>query len=1047
MANEDFLSPWMVDKIKSGDVVLFLGAGASFGSWGSKGEKPLNGLKLRDQICDTFLGKQHKDKALTRVAEFAKYESSLNEVQQYIKTIFWPLQPAKFHELVAKFRWFSIVTTNYDLIVERAYGNVKSPAQRLEPIIRDGDNFSSIIRDNTAVPYLKLHGCLTVINDEGLPLILASEEYAKHKKNRERLFKHFADWARERPVIFVGYDISDPNIQQILFDLTDLGSHRPVYAIVDPGLDPIAMRYWQAHRFLTVKSTFEEFLNKLDSLIPAHTRSLASFITQSETTLRPWLASDLQPTDRLLVYLQGELQHVTPGIITGGVDARDFYRGKTCEWGVFEQSLDIKRRLGDELILDVVLSATETQKPKLFLLKGHAGAGTSVLLKRVAWDAAHDFEALIFCLNDGGVIRPDLFQEIAQLVKKQFILIVDDAIPHLSDINRLMQIAEKDSIPISILIGVRTNEWNVAGQDYESLVNGLFELKDLTDREIAELVEKLELHRSLGELEHLNKIDRIDLFKNNINKQLLIALHEATSGKPFEEIVLDEYQHITPIQAQLLYLDICTLHRLGVPVRAGLVSRVSEITFEFFKEQLFSPLEHVLNSYFDTGSRDYVYTTRHPLIAEFVFSQALPDPGERAAQLKRIIRHMDVDYESDREAFRQLIKGKTLADLFADKTIANDIFSAAEESGASKSFIYHQKAVFELNHANGNMKLALKYVGQALDEIGRSDKSIEHTKAVILRRMALESEHPLEKEQLRTEAKQILEKQLKGTKASHPYHTLGQLLIDTLKDQIKSLVASDQANWRELDQRGVSEMIRQAEECISNGMQSFPGDEFLLSLDSDLGGLLNDEPRAFTSLQQANNSQPGRSFIAVRLARTHVQNEKIQEAITVLEKCLSTNTNSKEAHLELAKVYMLADENGKSSEISHHLKRSFTDGDSNINAQLLYFRHEYLYGNREDALAGFKKLGELRIASTFRNKIQNPAKNPDGTDAVYQGVVKSKHESFCFVQCVELRSSIFVMNHQFDENDWEQLTEGGRVKMNLGFALKGPQGMNAKLAD
>lgn len=1043
MTQENFLTPWLIEKIKYGEAILFLGAGATYGATGSKGEKTLNGLALRDSIAEKFLGGKHKDKPLARVSEFAKYESTLFDVQNHIKSIFNPLHPAKFHELITQFRWFAIVTTNYDLVVERAYEKSVSALQHLEPIIKNGDNFSNVIRDNTALPYLKLHGCLTTINDEHLPLILASEEYAKFQKNRDRLFKHFADWARERPVIFVGYDISDPNIQQILFDLTDLGVHRPPYVLVDPSLDSIATRYWQAHRFITIPSTFEQFLNQLDATIPTHTRGISALISESKSTLSPWITANVKPTDRLLAYLEEEVRHVHIGVITTGIDPKEFYRGGSMKWGVFEQNLDIKRRLSDEIILDVVLSASELQKPKLFLLKGHAGSGVSVLLRRIAWDAAKDFEGLVFLIKKGGVIRPDLFLEIAQLVKCPFTLIVDDAIPHLNDISKLLQLATKDSIPLSILAGVRANEWNVVSVDFESLVNEIYELKDLTEKETIDLIDKLELHRSLGELIHLSKSERIDLFRNNLNKQLLVALHEATSGKPFENIVLDEYMHITPLAAQVLYLDICTLHRLGVPVRAGLISRVSEITFQYFRDQLFAPLEHVLHTYFDGGSKDYVYTTRHPLIAELVFTQALPNPIERAAQIKRIIRHMDIDYESDREAFNQLVRGKTLADLFVDKSIVNDIFDAAEESGAAKSFIFHQKTVFELNHPNGNMKLALQYISKAGDENGRGDRSIEHTKAVVLRRMALEVEHPLEKERLRNEAKIILGKQMKNSKGSHAFHTLGQLLIDILKDEIIKLTNIENKDWRELEQRGISDIIRQSEECISNGLQLFPGDEFLLSLDAELGKLLNDEPRALASLKQAFTSQPSRSFIAIRLARSYLQVDNYEDAISTLEKCLSVNTSSKEAHLELAKIYMQLDEFGKKTEILFHLKRSFTEGDSNLQAQFLYFRHEFLYGNKDDGLTGFKKLADTRTPTHFKTKIQNIAKNSDGQIIKFTGSVKVKHESYCFVTCLELRSDIFVLYNQFEDNVWEQIKEGSRIKMNIGFTMKGPQGVNA----
>ncbi len=120
----ELLSPWLIEKLQNGDCILFLGAGAAIGSEGLKGERPPSGAKLRDLLSDKFLGGKNKDKSLARVADYAKYESSLPDVQDFIRSVFLPLQPAGFHKLIPLFRWFAIVTTNYDLVVERAYVSV-----------------------------------------------------------------------------------------------------------------------------------------------------------------------------------------------------------------------------------------------------------------------------------------------------------------------------------------------------------------------------------------------------------------------------------------------------------------------------------------------------------------------------------------------------------------------------------------------------------------------------------------------------------------------------------------------------------------------------------------------------------------------------------------------------------------------------------------------------------------------------------------------------------------------------------------------------------
>jgi hypothetical protein len=50
-----------------------------------------------------------------------------------------PFQPADFHLLIPTFAWAGIATTNYDLVVERAYQRAPSPLQKVVPNVKDGD--------------------------------------------------------------------------------------------------------------------------------------------------------------------------------------------------------------------------------------------------------------------------------------------------------------------------------------------------------------------------------------------------------------------------------------------------------------------------------------------------------------------------------------------------------------------------------------------------------------------------------------------------------------------------------------------------------------------------------------------------------------------------------------------------------------------------------------------------------------------------------------------------------------------------------------------
>jgi SIR2-like domain len=1041
MSSTPLLTPSLLETIKKGDAILFLGAGASRGAVGARGEKPPTGEELRNLLCDRFLGGALKSKPLAQVAELCKNEAGLIKLQEYIKQIFYPLYPAEFHKLVASFRWFSIVTTNYDLVLERAYEQFQERQQTLAPILHDGDNFSDRLRDPSQFVYLKLHGCITHITDEKLPLILASEEYAKYKKERERLFRHFQDWARERPVIFCGYDIGDPNLQQILFDLGDMGVRRPFFAFVKPDIDEFTSRYWSSKRFAVCDMTFEAFLRVLDSTIPKASRSLASLIAPGRPSWGSWIKTHTTPTPVLLSYLQDELIHIHSEMPVSGVVPKSFYEGRTNDWGAFQQDLDVRRRISDDVILDAFLDKDNVKPGQAYLVKGYAGSGKAVTLRRIAWDIAHLYGGLVFFLNEGALLRQAQIAELFELVSERIYIVVENIIPHVRDVAQLLAWCNKGGAQVSVIFGARTNEWNVYAGELEAITENDYELRDLTEREIRQLIDKLQAHKALGRLERVDDSERFDHFKLTSERQLLVALHDLGSEKPFEEIIYDEYKNIQPQEARLLYLDVCTLHRLGVGVRAGLISRISGITFVHFQQEFFSPLEHVVRTYFDHASRDNMYRSRHPFIAEMVFKQALIDPSERASQIIRLIRNMDVDYASDESAFRQLIRGTVLADLFVTKALAFQIFDAALESGAPVSFIEHQRAVFELHHPNGDISDALAAIDRAEAALNYPDRSVTHTRAAILRKYALQLPR-LARNKYREEAKTILSKQLN---MSHSFHTLGQIILDELKEKLTESEGENVAVSGEYQERAISDLIRQVEEVLQSGFQRFPGDQFLLAMESDFAKILEDQPRSLNALKRAFEVSPGRSFAAVRLASYERRHGGEQRAVDILKQSISVNPNNKEVHLALAKILIAKDEYGHRDDVVYHLKRSFTSGDSNLDAQFWYARHNFLYGDREVSLDAFRKLFGAPTPPEYKKRREGVVSDETGARRRFLGSVKSLQNSYCFLGCPDLRSDIYANMVSFRDSDWLHITPGVQVTFELAFMFRGPVAINVRL--
>jgi hypothetical protein len=226
---------------------------------------------------------------------------------------------------------------------------------------------------------------------------------------------------------------------------------------------------------------------------------------------------------------------------------------------------------------------------------GPAGSGKTVALKRAAWEAATALDQLVLWFEETGALRPDALAELVDLTGKRIFIAIDRAALHVAAIDRLLSVAKQKQLPITILAAERDNEWSAYGARISDRWHPrVFGMSNLSHKEVEELVDLLEKHDSLGLLEPLNREERIAAFTERADRQLLVALHEATRGKPFEDIVYDEYEGVVPEEARRLYLDICTLNQFAVPVRAGTISRVSGILFEDYRQRFFRPLQNMV---------------------------------------------------------------------------------------------------------------------------------------------------------------------------------------------------------------------------------------------------------------------------------------------------------------------------------------------------------------------------------------------------------------------------------------------------------------------
>lgn len=1029
----------LVEAIKNRRVVLFLGAGASMEARGDKGERPLSARDLRDRLASDFLGRSFDDADLMSVADMAIESSGQSVVFERIRSLLSPLRPTRGHLLLPTFRWRAIVTTNYDDLVERAYrAGVRNQLQGIVPIVKNTEPVEELLQSTEhPVLLLKLHGCVNHAHDEQVPLVLSHDHYALHDRHRDNLYSRLNQWTHESTFVFCGYGIGDAHIRNILHKLDADGVKRPNYFVVTPVMDEVQADYWSKKKVTLIQSTFGGFMDALDAEIPEMWRSLEAGQGMKELSVRKHFRTNRDPTPKLLTALDRDLRHVHASMAADPQDPRRFYEGFDTGWGAILQNLDISRRITNDLLMKAVIEEDSPTGCHLILLRGPAGSGKSVAAKRAAMTTATDLDQVALWLEADGALRADTILELADLTGKRIFVFVDRAALHLAAIEVLLKAAAQKNAPVTVVAAERDNEWNVfAGRVSERWKPAEFRMSNLAPREIEDLVDVLDRHKSLGLLSTQTRPQRIEAFQKRADRQLLVALHEATRGKAFEDIVHDEYVGIIPDRAKRLYLDICSLNQFAIPVRAGTISRVSGLRFEEYRTELFDPLENVVLTDENRYTGDIEYRARHPKVAEFVFQGACPTDEAKSAQLTRMIEHLDVGFQPDRTAIENISKGRTLSGILSGAVHGRDIYAALTKALPDAAFVLQQWAIFEYTASDGSLLEAERLASRA-KELDPRSKSISHTLSEVARRRAGVERSPILKEQLRRQARKRLTDAGSAT----------DMLVMSSKckilvDEVKDLVAGIGEEQDDVAATKLADLVREAETEIRQAKQIYHDVADLEETQWRLNVVLERHSKARSALERAWRLQPRGAGVGLRLAKAYASDGETGKAALIMKDALERFPDDRSVHFEMGRL-LLRTEDELSSRVGEHLARSYSPGDRNYAARHLHAQYLFHVGEARKAEALFQDVDE-RAPPEFRDRTTAPDKGLARHLQRVVGRVTKKDSTYCFIRSPSYGKDIYANERNSDVAVWEAIRSNTQVDFDVMFRRNGPIAHNLR---
>jgi len=217
----------LCELIRHEKVILWVGSGfSSYAGYPTGSQLPAILLAALGELPSD--APDPRSASLKEVADYyvaAKDRDSLIYLlkEHYCKT------PLRFdvHESLALInRVKYIITTNYDPLFEHAYGD------RIVKIAHDDELPSSTDYPEKTV-LLKIHGDLSDPNS----VVITSDDYDKFDKD-SIIWGKIRSLLAEYSVVFIGYSISDPNVEEMLRDIHKrLKERKHPYYFIDSKID------------------------------------------------------------------------------------------------------------------------------------------------------------------------------------------------------------------------------------------------------------------------------------------------------------------------------------------------------------------------------------------------------------------------------------------------------------------------------------------------------------------------------------------------------------------------------------------------------------------------------------------------------------------------------------------------------------------------------------------------------------------------------------------------------------------------------------------
>ncbi|SDE07014.1 SIR2 family protein [Nocardioides lianchengensis] len=609
-------------RINPAQTVLLLGAGASVPSGAPTGAEFAAYLARR-------LSPQPQGSDLSEIATIFEHRTSRRELVEAIQERLRNLEPTGGLLLLPEFEWRSIYSTNYDLLLEKAY--------------RKSDRSLAVVRSNYdwqkglgGTVLYKIHGCMT--QDIGLGnkhrMVITDRDYDQVKDYHQLLFTSLAAEMLTCDTLVIGQSLADAHLKELAKKAATLnqsaGTPGRVYLLVYES-DPDRAVLFEQYGIDVTSGSLETLLHAISEVhVPASKKS-----EEDEAADRD--ARELPLALRACTVDCSHSAGLRP-------DARTLFNGGAASYGDIATGFTIERAIENRL-----LDSQQNARMLATVLTGSAGVGKTTLARRlmsnrlrqdfICWEHVNTFQ-----LNVEAWMK---VEERLRASQRQAFLLVDDATEQLVAINRLADALGKLERPhLRLVLTANSAQWQSRRKSpvllQRSHVETMSSLTPLDIDRFVNLVEQQQPIRELVEESFLafTHAQRIRHLRDRCNADMYVCLKNIFGFEELDDILLAEYKDL-PEDPQDIYRYVCAIQAMGGKVHRQLIVRLLGIDAGQLMAHL-KQLEGIVQEHDISVSRGiYGWSTRHDVIATVIATYKFGDPDEQGELLENLIHGLN----------------------------------------------------------------------------------------------------------------------------------------------------------------------------------------------------------------------------------------------------------------------------------------------------------------------------------------------------------------------------------------------------------------------